>query len=139
MYIDYYLYLKNVKISKCMQIFFFFYIKCNDKSEAHAYIITKIHLFCRDNWKTHSTKCTVVNKKETTILFYHQIISEKWRRYHSPGNRVYFPNSNAIFEIGAVYIIKRALYLIFQIVTPSYEAWDTCQGSQISRIVQIAN
>lgn len=56
---------KKCKNFKMRANIFFFYIKYNDKSEAHAYIITKIHLFYRDNWKTHSnnTKCTVVNKK----------------------------------------------------------------------------
>ena len=45
-------------------------------------------------------------KAEHTILFHEQIVTEMCDKYHLIEDKVYFPNMNAIFELGGSLNIK---------------------------------
>lgn len=40
------------------------------------------------------------------MLFNHQIVTQRYKKYRSTGNYIFFPNMNTTYEIEIVYILK---------------------------------
>lgn len=58
------------------------------------------------------------------MLFYHQIIAERYKKYRSTRKQVCFTNMTAISETEVIkYILKIVITLTFQMVIPTFDTF----------------